>query len=198
MVKPAAMTPEKKRLAILISGRGSNMEAILRACADPGFPAEPAVVISDRKDAKGLETARAKSVSAIALERTDHENRQAHEAAIDAVLAEHGADLICLAGYMRILSPGFTRRHAGKLINIHPSLLPEFKGLDTHARALAAGVREHGCTVHWVNEEMDGGEIIAQARVPLLAGDTAETLADRVLQEEHKLYPAVIEQLCRS
>ena len=187
---------KRKKLAVLISGRGSNMKAILAATKNPDYPAEIAVVISDHSTAQGLETARENSIPAIAVERKDYTSKVVHEAAVCDVIEQHNADLICLAGYMRLLSANFVNRFDGKLINIHPSLLPKFKGLDTHARAIEAGETEHGCTVHYVSEEMDGGEIIAQATVPVFSDDTEETLAARVLVEEHKLYPQAIADLC--
>lgn len=190
------MSDNRKRLAVLLSGRGSNMAAILEATRDPAYPAEIVLVISDHENAGGLETALEADIPAFGFERQDYPTKNAHEKAIIEALLDHDIDLICLAGYMRLLSHDFTQQFSGKLINIHPSLLPLHKGLDTHARALAAGDREHGCTVHHVNAEMDGGEIIAQARVPVLDGDTAETLAARVLVEEHKLYPEVVRTLC--
>lgn len=172
------------------------MAAILDATRDPAYPAEIALVISDHENAGGLETALEADIPAFGFERQDYPTKDAHEKAIIQALLDHDIDLICLAGYMRLLSAEFTSRFPGRLINIHPSLLPLYKGLDTHARALAAGDREHGCTVHYVNAEMDGGEIIAQARVQVHEGDTAETLAARVLVEEHKLYPQVVRKLC--
>ncbi|MEL7430707.1 MAG: phosphoribosylglycinamide formyltransferase [Pseudomonadota bacterium] len=190
------MSTTRKRLAVLLSGRGSNMAAILDATRDPAYPAEIALVISDHENAGGLETALEADIPAFGFERQDYPTKDAHEKAIIQALLDHDIDLICLAGYMRLLSAEFTSRFPGRLINIHPSLLPLYKGLDTHARALAAGDREHGCTVHYVNAEMDGGEIIAQARVQVHEGDTAETLAARVLVEEHKLYPQVVRKLC--
>lgn len=182
-------------LAVLISGRGSNMEAILKASQAPDYPARIVLVLSDNKNAKGLETARQAGIEAIGIERKDYTSKAGHEADIQKAIEACGADLVCLAGYMRILSAEFTRSLEGRLINIHPSLLPKFKGLDTHQRALDAGESEHGCTIHYVNAEMDGGEIIAQAKVPVLPGDDAQTLAERVLVEEHKLYPKVIAEL---
>jgi len=188
----------KKKLAVLISGRGSNMESILKATIDSGYPAKIAIVISDNSDAKGLETARNAGIKAIGIDRKNYENRASHEAVVLETIDEAGVELICLAGYMRILSADFTRHYEGRLINIHPSLLPKFKGLDTHARAIEAGETEHGCTIHYVNEEMDGGEIIDQARVPILEDDTPGTLAARVLVEEHKLYPKTIARLAKN
>ena len=189
-------TPRKK-LAVLISGRGSNMEAILASSRLKEFPAKIALVISDNADAKGLETAIKSGIEARSFERSKFNDKASHEAAIMQAIDASGADLICLAGYMRILSADFTKAYEGRLINIHPSLLPKFKGLDTHQRAIDAGETEHGCTVHYVNPEMDGGEIIAQAKVPVLADDTADTLAARVLVEEHRLYSKVIADLAK-
>ncbi|MEM7067897.1 MAG: phosphoribosylglycinamide formyltransferase [Pseudomonadota bacterium] len=186
----------RKKLAVLISGRGSNMEAIMAACQDPEYPAEIALVISDNQQAMGLETALEADIPAFAFVRQDFASKQEHEASIVEQIDFHGIDLICLAGFMRILSAEFTRRYADRLINIHPSLLPKFKGLDTHTRAIEAGETEHGCTIHYVNEEMDGGKVIAQTRIEILPDDTPESLAGRVLVEEHKLYPKVIGNLC--
>lgn len=190
-------TPRKK-LAVLISGRGSNMEAILASTRNKDFPAKIAMVISDNADAKGIETAIKSGIEARKFERKDYSDKANHEAAIMNAIDQSGADIICLAGYMRILSADFTKAYEGRLINIHPSLLPKYKGLDTHQRALDAGESEHGCTVHFVNSEMDGGEIIAQAKVPVLADDTADTLSARVLIEEHKLYSKVIAELAKT
>lgn len=187
----------RKKLAVLISGRGSNMEAILASTRKPDYPAEICLVLSDNLDAAGLETARSADIEAIAFDRKNYANRSEHEAAIIKAIDTSKADLICLAGYMRILSADFTKAYEGRLINIHPSLLPKYKGLDTHQRALDAGDKQHGCTVHFVNSEMDGGEIIAQAKVPVLENDTAEKLSDRVLIEEHKLYSNVIADLAK-
>ncbi len=180
------------RLGVLISGRGSNMAAILEACAAPDFPAETVLVLSDRPDAAGLETARAAGTTAEALDRTNHDSRAAFEAALDARLKSAGVDLVCLAGFMRMLSPDFVESWRDRLLNIHPSLLPDFPGLDTHRRALESGAAQHGCTVHYVRAEMDAGPIIGQAAVPVLPGDTEDALAARVLAAEHVLYPACI------
>ena len=179
----------------MISGRGSNMEAIMKACDAADYPAEITLVLSDNPEAKGLEKAANAGISAIAIPRATFASKSEHEAAISAALAEASPDLICLAGYMRLLSGDFTKRHENRLINIHPSLLPKFKGLDTHKRAIEAGEAEHGCTVHYVNSEMDGGKIIAQAKVDISADDTPDTLAAKVLVEEHILYPRVIKML---
>lgn len=188
----------KKRLAVFISGRGSNMEAIMAACKQQDYPAEVAMVVADKADAGGIETALDADIDAFVFKRSDYTDKQAHETAIRESVDAMNIDLLCLAGYMRLLSADFTNHYDGKLINIHPSLLPKFKGLNTHARVIEAGETEHGCTVHFVNAVMDEGEVIAQAKVPVLSDDTAESLAARVLIEEHKLYPSVIRDLCSS
>ena len=183
----------KVRVAILISGRGSNMAALLDAAADPSYPAEIVVVISNRPDAAGLSRARAAGVDAVVVDhRACAGDRQAHERAVDEVLRAHGAEIVCLAGYMRLLTPWLVSRWQGRMLNIHPSLLPDLPGLDTHARALAEGRAEHGCTAHVVTDGMDEGPILAQRRVPVLAGDDADSLAARVLEQEHLLYPAAL------
>ena len=180
-------------VAILISGRGSNMVALLEAMAAPGFPAHPVLVAADRPDAPGLGLARARGVAAKAVDRRHFKgNREAFDAALNAELAASGAGLVACAGFMRIMTPVLTDAWAGRMLNIHPSLLPLFPGLDTHARALAAGVAIHGCTVHEVTAELDAGPILGQAAVPVKPGDTGETLAARVLTQEHLLYPAVL------
>ena len=180
------------RLAILISGRGSNMEALVRAArAEPGFPAEVVLVVSNNNEAPGLATARALGVpTAVVLSRG--RGRAAFEAELDALLRAHGVEAVALAGFLRVLTAGFVDRWAGRMVNIHPSLLPRHPGLDTHARALAAGDRETGATVHLVTTELDAGPILAQARVPILPDDTPERLAGRVLAAEHRLYPAAL------
>ena len=183
------------RTAILISGRGSNMGALLEAARPGDFPAEIALVLANRADAGGLTLAAAAGVPTAVVPSRDYgRDRAAHEAAVQAVLEQHGVQLVCLAGYMRLLTPYLVGLWAGRMLNIHPSLLPAFPGLDTHARALAAGVKLHGCTVHWVTEGMDEGPILAQAAVPVLPGDDETTLAARVLAQEHLLYPAALRQ----
>jgi phosphoribosylglycinamide formyltransferase-1 len=182
----------RKRVAVLISGRGSNMASLIEAAKAADYPAEIVLVLSDHAEAGGLKRAEQTGVAAIVVSRTQHPDRAAFEAAIDAELRRAHIDIVCLAGFMRILSPWFVQRWRDRLINIHPSLLPAFPGLDTHARALAAGARQHGCTVHYVREGVDDGPIILQAKVPVLPGDTPETLTARVLIEEHKLYPAAL------
>ena len=183
----------KPRVAILISGRGSNMESLLEAARDPAYPAGIALVLSNRPDAPGLARARAAGVEAVCLDHRDFpRDRAAHEAAIDAALTARGIGIVCLAGYMRLLTPFLVGRWAGRMLNIHPSLLPAFPGLDTHARALEAGVKLHGCTVHLVTEAMDEGPILAQAAVPVLPGDDPAALAARVLAQEHAIYPLAL------
>jgi formyltetrahydrofolate-dependent phosphoribosylglycinamide formyltransferase len=182
----------RKRTVILISGRGSNMTALIAAAADPAYPAEIAGVISDQADAAGLGIAIARGVPVQVVARKEFADGQAHDAAIDKALAGFNADLVALAGYMRKLSAAFVAKWQGRMINIHPALLPSFKGLDTHRRALDAGLRIHGCTVHFVTPEVDDGPIIAQAAVPVMAGDDEATLAARVLKAEHRLYPLAL------
>lgn len=183
----------KRRVGILISGRGSNMTALVTAARAADFPAEIALVLSNRPDAAGLARAAAAGVPTAAIDhKTFGRDRAAHEAAIDAALRDAGVEIVCLAGYMRLLTPFLVRAWAGRMLNIHPSLLPAFPGLDTHARALAAGVKLHGCTVHLVTEGMDEGPILAQAAVPVLAHDTEAALATRVLAQEHRIYPAAL------
>ncbi|WPZ13990.1 phosphoribosylglycinamide formyltransferase [Nitratireductor rhodophyticola] len=185
----------RKRVAVLISGRGSNMAALVAAAIDPSFPAEIVGVVSNRADARGLEIAATHSIPTRVVSSRDYDGREAHDAAIHKALTELKAEIVCLAGYMRLLSPDFVQKWKGRMINIHPALLPSFRGLDTHARALATGVRVHGCTVHFVTPEMDEGPIIAQAAVPVLTDDTEETLGERVLKLEHRLYPLALRLL---
>ena len=186
------------RTAALISGRGSNMEALIRAAADPAYPAEIVLVLANRPDAGGLATAAAAGVPAEAIDhRPFGKDREAHERVLDARLRDAGVELVALAGYMRVLTPFLVRAWAGRMVNIHPSLLPLHPGLHTHARALAAGDSHAGCTVHLVTEGVDEGPVLGQAQVPILAGDTPDSLAARVLEEEHKLYPACLAELAR-
>ncbi len=183
----------KVKTAIFCSGRGSNMEALIKAAQDADFPAEIALVLSNKADAPALEIATGYGVRALVVDsRTFGRDREAHEREIDAVLAASGIELVCLAGYMRLLTGYLVGRWHNRMLNIHPSLLPAFPGLDTHQRALAAGNKLHGCTVHLVTETMDDGPILGQAAVPMLPGDTAATLAARVLAQEHLLYPAAL------
>ena len=178
----------KARLAILISGRGSNMVALAKAAQAPDFPADVALVLANRVNASGLETAASMGLETLALPHRDFATRAGFDAALSDALTAHSIDVIALAGFMRILTPDFIRQWEGRIVNIHPSLLPKYQGLDTHARALAAGDGEAGCTVHVVTDRLDDGPILAQARVPILADDTEETLAARVLVEEHRIY----------
>jgi len=183
----------RRRVAILISGRGSNMAALVAAAKALDYPAEIALVLSNRPHAKGLATAQA---AGLAVATIDHvpfgKDREAFERALQDELDAHRIDLICLAGFMRLFTPGFVERWQGRMLNVHPAVLPAFKGLDTHARALAAGVRIHGATVHFVIPEMDAGPVIAQGALAVRDDDTAETLAARVLAIEHKIYPAAL------
>jgi phosphoribosylglycinamide formyltransferase-1 len=178
----------KRRLGVLISGRGSNMLALADAASEPGFPAEIACVIANMADAGGLSLATARGIPAVAVPHSAYSDKAAFEQAMTSELEKHGVELVCLAGFMRLLSPWFIERWRNRLINIHPSLLPSYKGLDTHARALADGVRIAGCTVHYVRSEVDTGPIVAQAAVPVLPGDTPDSLAARILTAEHRLY----------
>ena len=178
----------RSRVAILISGRGSNMSALLDAARDVDCPHEIALVFSNVADAEGLAIARGRGIATASLDHRG-QDRATFDASVDRLLREAGTSHVALAGYMRMLSPGFVAAWQERMINIHPSLLPSFPGLDTHARALAAGVKVHGCTVHFVSDDLDGGPIIAQAAVPVREDDSIETLATRVLAEEHRLYP---------
>ncbi|SFI23773.1 phosphoribosylglycinamide formyltransferase [Albimonas pacifica] len=183
----------KARVAILISGGGSNMSALLDDMADPDHPCEPALVLSNRADAGGLAKAAARGVATAVVDHRPHKgDRHAFEAELNEALAAARPDLICLAGFMRVLTPEFVAGHAGKMLNIHPSLLPLFPGLHTHARAIEAGCAVHGCTVHEVTGELDLGPILGQAVVPVLPGDDADALAARVLRQEHRLYPQAL------
>jgi formyltetrahydrofolate-dependent phosphoribosylglycinamide formyltransferase len=184
---------EKRRTAVLISGRGSNMAALVEAAAAPDYPAEIVLVLSNRPDAAGLATAAAHGIATMAVDhRPFGRDRAAHEAAVDAALRAHGVEIVCLAGYLRLLSPFLVSRWSGRMLNIHPSLLPAYKGLRTHERVLEAGETRHGCSVHLVTEDLDSGPVLAQAEVPVLPGDTPEVLAARVLAAEHALYPRAL------
>jgi phosphoribosylglycinamide formyltransferase-1 len=183
----------RKRVGILISGRGSNMASLIAAARSPDYPAEIAVVLSNRPEAGGLQRAGAEGVPTAVVGRAGFgKDRAAFEAVMQAHLDAHRVDLVCLAGFMRLLSPAFVSCWSGRILNIHPSLLPSFKGLHVHEQALAAGVRIHGATVHYVVPEVDAGPIVAQAAVPVLDGDTPDTLAARVLAAEHRLYPLAL------
>lgn len=186
----------KKRVAILISGRGSNMGALIKAARAPDYPAEIVGVFSNKAAAPGLNLARSEGIATANLAQSSFETREEFDGALTAILEAWKVDFICLAGFMRILTPSFTQHWLGRAINIHPSLLPAYKGLDTHARALADQVSEAGCTVHFVTPGLDEGPSIAQARVSVMPDDTPETLAERVLEQEHLLYPEALRLLC--
>lgn len=188
--------PPRKRVGVLISGRGSNMVSLAEAAQAPGYPAQIALVISNIPDVAGLDRARDFGIATATVDhRAFNRDREAFERAMDEVLRVNQIDLIVLAGFMRILTPWFVTRWEGRMINIHPSLLPLFKGTHTHRQALEAGVAEHGCSAHFVVPELDAGPVILQAKVPVLPGDDEETLAQRVLVEEHKLYPAALAEV---
>ena len=190
---------KRVKVGILISGRGSNMSALIAAAKAEDYPAEITLVIANVADAGGLEAARAEGVEAVAIESRPFGNaRQAHEQAMDAALRAAGVQVVCLAGFMRLLTPWFVDAWSGRMLNIHPSLLPDFKGLHTHARAIEAGRTEAGGTVHIVTADLDDGPILGQARVPILPGDDEATLAARVLKEEHRLYPQCLAEFCLS
>jgi len=193
------MAVHKTPIAVFISGRGSNMNALIEACARPDYPARIALVLSNNPDAPGLDTARNAGLEAVAINhRLFPKDREGHEKAIEACLEKAGIEVICLAGYMRVLTPYLVGRWAGRMLNIHPSLLPAYPGLDTHERALAAGDTRHGCTVHLVTDGVDEGPILGQAEVPVLPGDTPSALAARVLEQEHRLYPEALAAFLRA
>ncbi len=180
------------KVGVFISGRGSNLQALIEAMQKPDFPARIVLVISNNLEAQGLEHARKAGIATEVINHRTYANREAFEKALDAKLTQYGVELVCLAGFMRLLTPWFTHEWRDKLINIHPSLLPLFPGLETHKKVLMAGVRKSGCTVHFVRSEMDHGPIILQSEVPVMAGDTEEKLAARVLEAEHKTYPEAV------
>lgn len=183
---------ERKRTVVMISGRGSNMAALVAAAEEIGYPARIAGVVSDKADAPGLDFANRAGIPTRVVARSEFASRDLHDGAIDEALEELQAEIVCLAGYMRRLSPGFVRKWGGRVINIHPSLLPAFKGLNPHGQALDAGVRIHGCSVHFVTPAIDAGPVIAQAAVPVMLDDTEASLSARVLRMEHKLYPQAL------
>lgn len=187
----------RKRVGVLISGRGSNMSALIEAAQSPDYPAEIVGVLSNKAAAPGLVTAQEHGIATASLAQSKFPSRDMFEDTMTQILESWEVDYVCLAGFMRILGEDFVLRWQGKMINIHPSLLPLYKGLDTHARVLAAGDTEHGCTVHFVTPGLDEGPPILQARVPVLSGDTPETLTARVLVEEHKIYPRALAMLAR-
>lgn len=185
----------KVAVGVLISGRGSNMEALIAAATDPAYPARIALVLSNKAGAGGLSIASQAGIpTAVVDHRPFGKDREAHERQVHQALVDHGVQVVALAGYMRVLTPWLVNAWAGRMINIHPSLLPAYPGLDTHARALADGVAEHGCTIHLVTAGVDEGPVLGQARVPVLPGDDEATLAARVLAAEHALYPKVLGQ----
>jgi len=189
------MTERRMRTSILISGGGSNMEALVKAAQAPAYPAEIVLVISNRPDAGGLAKAAKLGIETKVIDHKNFKNRKSFERQLDKALRAADAELVCNAGFMRILTPWFVTRWQGRQLNIHPSLLPKFKGLHTHQRAIDAGETTHGCTIHYVNEGMDEGEIIDQAHVKIYPDDTPDTLAARVLKQEHKLYPKVLNKV---
>jgi phosphoribosylglycinamide formyltransferase-1 len=190
----ATKRPEPKAVAVLISGRGSNLRALIEAASAPGYPARIALVLSNRPDAEGLEVAKATGIETAVIESRGKE-RAEFDAILDTVLKSKGIEIVCLAGFMRLLTTAFVQAWYGRMINIHPSLLPAFKGTDVHARVIAAGVRITGCTVHFVSPEMDEGPIILQAAVPVPPAATPESVADAVLAQEHVLYPQALRLL---
>jgi phosphoribosylglycinamide formyltransferase-1 len=186
----------RKRVAVLISGRGSNMQALVEAGNDKSYPAEIVLVVSNRPDAPGIAFARKAGIATTIIDHKDYgKDREAFERALQAVLEGSGIEIVCLAGFMRLFTPWFIARWQGRMLNIHPALLPAFKGLDTHEQALAAGAKTHGATVHLVSADMDSGPIVCQATVPVLDGDTPEALGARVLTIEHKIYPLALKWL---
>lgn len=189
------MAINKKRVAVLISGSGSNLQALMDACAAPDYPAQIVQVISNKADAYGLTRAENAGIATAVISHKDYPDRAAFEAVLHETLTAAKPDMVCLAGFMRILEAGFVQKWQDRMINIHPSLLPKYKGLHTHRRAIEAGDKEAGCTVHWVVPEMDSGEIIGQKRVPILPDDTEETLTARVLEQEHILYPEALRKV---
>ena len=191
-----SMPPARKRVGVLISGRGSNMVSLAQAAQAPDYPAEIALVLSNVPDAGGLARAREFGIATATVDHREFgKDREAFERALDEVLRQNRVEFIALAGFMRIMTPWFVSRWQGRLINIHPSLLPDFKGTHTHRRALEAGVPEHGCSVHFVVPELDAGPVIAQAKVPVLPGDDEDKLAARVLAQEHLLYPQALAEV---
>lgn len=189
------MTNRRVKTSILISGRGTNMVSLIEASLEPGFPAEIIHVISNNPDAKGLERAAEFGIETTAINHRDYKSRKAFDAALHKKLENVGTELICCAGFMRILTPEFAKAWSGRILNIHPSLLPKYKGLDTHARAIEAGDTEHGCTVHHLTEELDSGGIIAQARIEIRSDDDSDTLAARVLAKELEIYPRALREI---
>lgn len=187
----------KKKIAVLISGGGSNLQALIDACKDEEFPAKIELVLSNKADAYGLKRATEAGIPTLVISHKDFPDRDSFDTAMHKALVQAGIEFVCLAGFMRLLTAGFVNQWVGKMINIHPSLLPSFKGIHTHAEALEAGVKIHGCTVHHVVPEMDAGPIIIQAAVAVLAGDTPQTLGARVLAAEHIIYPQALKSVLK-
>jgi phosphoribosylglycinamide formyltransferase 1 len=187
---------KRRRVGVLISGRGSNMAALVEAARAPSYPAEIACVVSNRPDAAGLDFARARGIAAHAIDHKQFATREAFDAALNAYLQSQNLDIIACAGFMRVMTPVLIDAWEGRMINIHPSLLPLYKGTRTHERALADGAKVHGCTVHYVSHELDSGAVIAQTQVIVFPGDTVESLQARVLAQEHKLYPKALTRVC--
>jgi phosphoribosylglycinamide formyltransferase 1 len=186
----------KKRVAVLISGRGSNMAALIEVAKTNDYPAEIALVVSNRADAAGIGHAREQGIATALIDHREFgENRKAFERALDEILRDNRIEIVCLAGFMRVLTPWFVARWRGRLLNIHPSLLPDFKGLDTHRRAIAAGAKRHGATVHFVVAEIDAGPVVAQEAIDVRDDDTEAALAKRVLEVEHRLYPRALREV---
>ncbi|MGM0676919.1 MAG: phosphoribosylglycinamide formyltransferase [Pseudomonadota bacterium] len=190
-------TDAQPGIVVLISGSGTNLQALIDAAGDGRIPGRIRAVISNRPDVAGLERAARAGIHHEVINHQDYDTREAFDAALMTGIDAHGPDLVVLAGFMRVLTPGFVGHYAGRLLNIHPSLLPAYRGLHTHERALEDGVEHHGCSIHFVNTELDGGPVIIQARVAVLADDTPDTLADRVQQQEHRIYPQVVRWFCQ-
>ncbi len=188
---------KKTKVAILISGRGSNMQSLVRACEAVDFPAEVVLVLSNKSEAEGLKFAAEKKIKTAFVNHKNYSSREDFDKKVSQEIEKSGAEIVCLAGFMRLLSPWFVKRWFDKLINIHPSLLPEFKGADAVGDAIKAGAKKSGCTVHFVREEMDSGPIILKAEVVVLENDTKETLAAKILKEEHKIYPEALKIVCK-
>lgn len=186
------------RIVVLISGSGTNLQAIIDACKSTDYPGTVVGVVSNKSDAYGLTRAQNADIATIALSHKEFESREGYDQALIAKIDQFQPDVIVLAGFMRILTPEFVQHYQGKLLNIHPSLLPKYQGLNTHQRAIDAGDKEHGVSVHFVTEELDGGPVILQAKVPVFDGDTSDDLAERVHEQEHRIYPLVVKWLCQN
>jgi len=188
---------DKRRIVVLISGSGTNLQAIIDACQAPSYPAQVVAVIANKADAYGLQRASAANIPALALPHTNYNSRADYDNALIAAINQYQTDLVVLAGFMRILTPHFVHTFHDKLLNIHPSLLPKYQGLHTHQRALDAGDTEHGVSVHFVTEQLDGGPVVLQAKIPIFDGDSVDDLANRVHEQEHRIYPLVIKWFCQ-